>query len=79
MLKVGKARFDYTCIDCGVDIPKGTRYVSDVSYSTASRSGQSRYVAKNKRCLACAIKDPTTPAETAGVMKEILRMIKEQS
>jgi len=79
MLKVGKARFDYTCTTCGVDIPRGTRYVGDVVYSTASRPGLSRYVSKNKRCLACAIEDPTTPAETAGVMNEILRMIKEQS
>lgn len=79
MLRVGKARFDYTCTACGVDIKKGTRYVSDVVYSTTSYSEHPRYVAKTKRCLACAIKDPTTPAETAGIMNEILRMVKEQS
>jgi hypothetical protein len=76
MLRVGKARFDYTCTDCGVDIKKGTRYVSDV---VPTRNGHPRYIAKTKRCLACAIDDPTTDSETAGVMNEILRMIKEQS
>jgi hypothetical protein len=76
MLHVGKARYEYICNTCGLPIPKGTRYVSDVVYAT---TGPRRYIAKSKRCLACAIDDPTTPAETAGVLSEISRMIDEQA
>jgi hypothetical protein len=76
MLHVGKARYTYTCNSCGLPIMKGTRYVSDVVYAT---TGPRRYIAKSKRCISCAIEDPTTPAETAGVLGEILRMIMEQA
>jgi hypothetical protein len=77
-LRVGKARYDYTCETCGLPIAKGTRYASDVMCKFPWE-GPRKYRAKNKRCLGCAIADPTVPAETAGLLSEIRDMILEQA